>query len=140
MRWIRRLFERLRTPSGWAEVLETRVEVDKDHIRCLRPDGTVHEVRWDELQSVAVETNDAGPFFEDVYYLLSGPEYSFYVPQCAQAHMCWLSGWASCRVSITRHGRRRCARQIMRFSLAGAGMPFLASTVETYSAFFRTSD
>jgi hypothetical protein len=31
-----------------------------------------------------VETNDAGPFVEDVFFYLEGPEFGFYVPQAAE--------------------------------------------------------
>ncbi len=38
------------------------VVVDEVGIRCIRSDGEVHEVGWAGLVSVAVETNDGGPF------------------------------------------------------------------------------
>ncbi len=63
---------------------QTRVVVDEEGIRCLRPDGSTHMVAWSDLQLVGVETNEAGPFIEDVYYYLEGTEYGFYIPQCAQ--------------------------------------------------------
>lgn len=79
--WLRKLWE---APRHGTPEQRTRVVVDEVGIRCIRPDGEVHEVGWAGRLSVAVETNDGGPFVEDVYYHLVGPAYSFYVPQSAQ--------------------------------------------------------
>lgn len=62
----------------------TCVEFDEAEIRYLGADGRLDTVRWDELRSLAIETNDGGPFVEDVYLHLVGRESSFYVPQAAQ--------------------------------------------------------
>jgi hypothetical protein len=62
----------------------TRVGAGDECIRCIRPDGRVDAVAWSDLQTVSVETNDAGPFVEDVYFHLEGSEYGFYVPQAAE--------------------------------------------------------
>lgn len=62
----------------------TRVESDATSVRCIRPDGSVDEVDWSDLQLVGVETNSAGPFVEDVYIYLEGTKFGFYIPQSAQ--------------------------------------------------------
>jgi hypothetical protein len=62
---------------------KARVEIDDASIRCVHPEGRVDTLAWSDLRLVAVETNDAGPFLEDVYFYLEGPEYGFYIPQAA---------------------------------------------------------
>jgi hypothetical protein len=64
----------------------TRVEFDDTGVRCVRPDGRTDSISWNELQLVAIETNDAGPYLEDFYYYLEGSEYGFYIPNAAQGH------------------------------------------------------
>jgi hypothetical protein len=44
----------------------------------------VDSVAWSDLRLVAVETNDGGPFVEDVYFYLEGSAYGFYIPQAAE--------------------------------------------------------
>src|SRR5262249_29209094 len=61
-----------------------RVVVDDNEVRCIHSDGRNYVVRWSDLKVAGVETNSAGPFIEDVYYYLEGPDYGFYVPMSAQ--------------------------------------------------------
>jgi hypothetical protein len=60
------------------------VVADDSGIHCVRADGTVDAVSWSDLRLVGVETNDAGPFIEDVYFYLEGPVFAFYIPQRAE--------------------------------------------------------
>jgi hypothetical protein len=39
---------------------------------CQRPDGQEERIAWDDLQAFIVETNDAGPFAPDVFWILVG--------------------------------------------------------------------
>ena len=47
------------------------------------PDGSTESVRWDDLQRVAIQTTDQGPWFEDVWWVLVGAEGGCLVPQGA---------------------------------------------------------
>ena len=60
-----------------------RVAVDAKGVSCTRPDGRVDAVNWSDLVVAGVETTATGPFVEDVYFYLEGPDYGFYVPQAA---------------------------------------------------------
>lgn len=51
---------------------EGRLVLDGDGARLTRPDGTVEAVRWDALTGVTVHTTAAGPFAEDLFWLLEG--------------------------------------------------------------------
>ena len=44
-------------------------------------DGRTESVTWDELRQVLVITTSAGPFGEDVYYILDGGENGVVVAQ-----------------------------------------------------------
>jgi hypothetical protein len=61
--------------------MKSTLRVDGQSIQHIRPDGTNNAVTWNDLRSVSIETNSCGPFIEDVYCLLEGAEYSFYIPQ-----------------------------------------------------------
>jgi hypothetical protein len=75
--WVKNLFHR---PSAKQQ---THVIVDDNSVRCIRPDGSQDSLDWLDLQLVAVETNEGGPFVEDVYYYLEGSQFGFYIPQSA---------------------------------------------------------
>jgi hypothetical protein len=46
-------------------------------------DGTVRVMRWADITSVAIVTNDRGPFEEDVFWLLGTRDNSLLIPQMA---------------------------------------------------------
>jgi hypothetical protein len=50
------------------------IEITGEFVGRTLPDGTREEVRWDELEEVSIVTTAEGPFEEDVFYLLIGPE------------------------------------------------------------------
>lgn len=60
------------------------VFVDDEGVRFTHADGGTDEVSWADLQLAGVETNALGPFLEDVYLILEGPRYRFYIPQGAR--------------------------------------------------------
>jgi hypothetical protein len=76
--WVKAFF-RLQKTEPREQVL-----VDVERVSCRRRSGRIDTVRWTELQMVGVETTDAGPFVEDVYFYLEGPEYGFHIPQSAE--------------------------------------------------------
>lgn len=41
-------------------------------VRCVRPDGTVEQVTWAELERVSVLTTSDGPFQPDIFWVLHG--------------------------------------------------------------------
>jgi len=46
-------------------------------------DGSQHQIAWDDLTSVEIVTNDAGPFVEDVFWVLHGSSRDLTVLQLA---------------------------------------------------------
>jgi hypothetical protein len=78
LEWLKAIF-RPRSPEQGA-----RVVVDRDGVRFTHPDGRVDAVTWSALQLAGVETTDTGPFVEDVYFYLEGPDHGFHIPQAAE--------------------------------------------------------
>jgi hypothetical protein len=52
-------------------------------VSCKRPDGTVESVTWADLKAVIMETNDQGPAFPDIFFLLIGESSGCIVPHGA---------------------------------------------------------
>ena len=51
-----------------------RVVLTDSSVTRFRPDGTQESVRWDDLVEVGIVTTDAGPWLEDVFWLLSASD------------------------------------------------------------------
>lgn len=49
-------------------------EVDELGVRRRLGDGSLEEVRWDQLEAVMIHTTDEGPWMEDFYWVLMGSE------------------------------------------------------------------
>jgi hypothetical protein len=64
---LRRMFSAHRVP-------ESVVALDDTGVERRLGDGRVERVRWDELEEVVVVTTDDGPWSEDVFFLLGGPD------------------------------------------------------------------
>ena len=47
-------------------------QVDEEGVRRRLGDGTLEEVRWDELEAVMIHTTADGPWGEDLYWVLMG--------------------------------------------------------------------
>lgn len=62
-----------------------RVHFDDVAVRCERSDGTIEQVRWDEIRSIEILTTDAGPRRCDVLFVLHGRDGGCVVPQEAAA-------------------------------------------------------
>lgn len=60
------------------------VTADEEMISCQRPNGTEESIRWDDLKAVIIETNDQGPKYPDVFFLLIGESTGCIVPQGAK--------------------------------------------------------
>jgi hypothetical protein len=56
------------------------VTVLEDEVSCTRPNGKVESLKWDDLEVLAVETTDEGPFVADVFWYLAGKTSGFVVP------------------------------------------------------------
>jgi hypothetical protein len=71
--WLRRLLGA--SGQGPAEPgnLESghNVAFDDAGIRVREPGGSEHHMRWDDLASVVILTNDQGPFAVDVHWVLA---------------------------------------------------------------------
>ena len=56
------------------------VTVSEQGISCMRPNGIVESLTWDDLEVVAIETTDEGPFVADVFWFLAGETSGCVVP------------------------------------------------------------
>ena len=59
------------------------VTFDDRGVTLRHPDGRAEFVGWSDLRAVAVETTDAGPIAEDVFFVLRGGAGVCRVPQGA---------------------------------------------------------
>src|SRR4051812_8255089 len=59
------------------------VTVSDAGVSVTTPDGEIQSVDWDDLQSVAIETNDLGPFVADVFWHLFGSKSKCIIPRGA---------------------------------------------------------
>ncbi|HEX2736207.1 MAG TPA: hypothetical protein VHM70_31615 [Polyangiaceae bacterium] len=71
----------------WAAILEwfgkrkgnrvcsESVAIDDTGVRRVLADGSVEAVQWDELESVEIVTTDAGPFQQDVFWVLAAGDH-----------------------------------------------------------------
>ena len=62
----------------------TQVVFDDEGVTCRRPTGLVETVRWADLQIVYIQTTDAGPAIDDVFWVLGGGETGCVVPSEAE--------------------------------------------------------
>jgi hypothetical protein len=62
---------------------EVVVRFDDERISSTFPDGTVQSIAWHEIDRVAIETNDSGPWDADVWWLLEGSDKRCVYPQGA---------------------------------------------------------
>lgn len=53
---------------------------DEHGVRCVRRNGLVESVTWDDLQIVFIETTDLGPIVDDVFWVLGGSSGGCVVP------------------------------------------------------------
>lgn len=60
------------------------VTFDAERITRTMADGRVEAVRWDELREVGIVTTDAGPYVDDVFWVLIGDEGGCIVPSEAE--------------------------------------------------------
>jgi hypothetical protein len=59
------------------------VQISSTDVSCVRPDGKVERVNWDDLERVEILTTDAGPFAPDVFWVLLGSKGGCVIPQGA---------------------------------------------------------
>ena len=57
--------------------------VDALGVAYTAPDGIARRVAWSDLQGVEIATDDSGPFAEDVFWVLHGPDATLVIPQSA---------------------------------------------------------
>jgi hypothetical protein len=50
------------------------IEIDADGVQRVLADGSLESVRWDELTEIRIATTTDGPFNEDLFWMLFGPE------------------------------------------------------------------
>ena len=56
------------------------VSFDDESVTCRRSNGLLEVVRWSDLKMVFIETTDAGPAVDDVFWVLAGFESGCVVP------------------------------------------------------------
>jgi hypothetical protein len=88
-RMIRELlawFRRKREERVAALMFERHVvlRLDESGISASYPDGAVQAISWPEVDCVAIETNDTGPWGADVWWLLEGGNKRCAYPQGAR--------------------------------------------------------
>lgn len=59
------------------------VSFDEARVRVRYPDDTTHTIAWDDVECIAIETNDSGPWAADVWWLLEGRDARVAYPQGA---------------------------------------------------------
>jgi hypothetical protein len=69
-------FRRKREQRAAAVMLERQVVVhfDDTGILAAYPNGSLQIISWPEVECVAIETNDSGPWGTDVWWLIEGRE------------------------------------------------------------------
>ena len=75
--WLKALFRVVPVPPE-------RVTFDDERVVRTMRDGRTEQVRWDDLREVGIVTTDAGPFVDDVFWLLIGDEGGCVVPSEAE--------------------------------------------------------
>jgi hypothetical protein len=56
------------------------VTISESEVSCTRPNGKVEFLKWDDLEIVAIETTDEGPYVADVFWYLAGKQSGCVVP------------------------------------------------------------
>ena len=59
------------------------ISTDDSRISVVYPDGRIESIAWAEVNCVAIETNDSGPWGTDVWWLFEGPSGRCAYPQGA---------------------------------------------------------
>ncbi|MBC8043688.1 MAG: undecaprenyldiphospho-muramoylpentapeptide beta-N-acetylglucosaminyltransferase [Rhizobacter sp.] len=67
----------MQSSSGWT------VGYDDEKIWSVSPSGERRELNWPEIKGVFVETNDQGPWADDVWWMVSGEKFSVMFPNGA---------------------------------------------------------
>lgn len=67
------------------------IEITEEKVSCIRPDGRIEEVAWEELTKIEIQTTDQGPFVEDVFWILHGNDRGCVIPQGATNNEALLS-------------------------------------------------
>jgi hypothetical protein len=72
---------------GWFDLIRGRkapqgavVSFDEEAVTCRRSSSLIETVKWSDLRAVAIHTTDAGPFVDDVFYVLMGETTGCVVP------------------------------------------------------------
>lgn len=67
-RWLQRIADRL--ASSPVDLPDVRIEIDERGVRRMQGEAVVEGVDWDALVKVSIITTDAGPLFEDFFWVL----------------------------------------------------------------------
>jgi hypothetical protein len=65
-------FFRKPKPAPLADPAHAIVHFDEIAVTCTRPNGVTERVEWDDLRAVLIQTTDAGPALDDLFWVLVG--------------------------------------------------------------------
>lgn len=82
------MFEQLRNLFRRRRPQPPRLRVTPSDVALIEGDGAVTAIRWDELGAVVIETNDSGPWADDVIWHLyaADPARRLTVPQSTEGN------------------------------------------------------
>lgn len=83
--WLRRRRQERR--EAWAFERKVIVSFDENGISAVFPEGRTEAIAWSEVQRVAIETNDSGPWGADFWWLLEGEAKRCTYPQGATGEL-----------------------------------------------------
>jgi hypothetical protein len=83
--WMRRRFQKRRV----VVLPESKIVVsfDESGISAAYPNGVTQAIAWSEVERVAIETNDSGPWGADFWWLLEGETRRCAYPQGAAGEL-----------------------------------------------------
>lgn len=70
--FLKGLFGKTETPLPTPDEADFVVSFVEGEIVVQHPQGTIEQVKLDELQAVLIETNDSGPWGSDLWWILVG--------------------------------------------------------------------
>jgi len=81
LQWFRRKWEARREAVMFERAVVVRW--DDAGIEATYPKGDVEAIRWDEVERIAIETNDSGPWGADFWWIIEGSSHRCAYPQGA---------------------------------------------------------
>lgn len=80
VRRVGQLRKSLAQAQAGSQKYSTVIHLSEDTISCERPDGTIEQVTWGDLQRVDIRTTADGPLLPDQFWVLVGSQSIFVIP------------------------------------------------------------